>query len=170
MWGIFRRWRSEKIEWECGSVGVWEKEKGGKMLVEHYRGLRIYQMAFDTAMRIFELSKTWPREERYSLIDQIRRSSRSVCSNIAEAWRKCRYISHFISKLSDADSEAAETQVWLDFALRCEYITQETHSQLYQHYETISGGLVKMMSEPDRWCGPATLMAREEESNYGENF
>jgi len=89
------------------------------MVIGHFRELRVYCQAFDAAMRIFELSKAWPMEERYSLTDQIRRSSRSVCENVAEAWRKRRYTAHFISKLSDADAEAGESQAWLDFALRC---------------------------------------------------
>jgi four helix bundle protein len=95
--------------------------------------------------------------KRYSLTDQIRRSSRSVCANVAEAWRKRRYVAHFVSKLSDADTEAAETQVWLDFALRCGYLDQQEHDQLYRVYDTVNGGLVKMMSNPQSWCGPAKL-------------
>jgi len=132
------------------------------MVIEHFRQLRVYQSAFEAAMRIFELSKRWPKEERYSLTDQIRRSSRSVCGNIAEAWRKRRYVAHFISKLSDADSEVAETQAWLDFALRCGYISEMEHDELNRIYENISGGLVKMMTEPEKWCGPANL--RKEKS------
>lgn len=93
-------------------------------MVKHFRELRVYREAFEAAMRIFEYSKAWPKEERYSLTDQVRRSSRSVCEQIAEAWRKRRYIAHFRSKLTDADSEAAETQSWLEFALRCGYITE----------------------------------------------
>lgn len=85
-------------------------------VVQNYTELKVYQLAFTSAMRIYELSKKWPTEEKYSLTDQIRRSSRSVCGNIAEAWRKRRYPAHFVSKLSDADTEAAETEVWLDFA------------------------------------------------------
>lgn len=139
------------------------------MAIGHFRELRVYQIAFETAMQIFELSKTWPKEERYALTDQIRRSSRSVCANIAEAWRKRRYVPHFISKLSDADSEAAETQAWLDFAHCCDYIAQEEHSRLNANCDTISGGLVRMMTEPDKWCGPATLKVREEETSYDDN-
>ncbi len=133
-------------------------------LVTHFKELRVYQQAFEAAMRIFELSKRWPREERYSLTDQIRRSSRSVCANVAEAWRKRRYVAHFISKLSDADMEAAETQVWLDFALRCGYLDQRERDQLYQVYDTVNGGLVKMMSNAQSWCGPAKL--REDSPTY----
>ena len=134
------------------------------MFAKHFRELRVYRQAFDAAMRIFEISKTWPKEERYSLTDQIRRSSRSVCSNIAEAWRKRRYAAHFISKLSDSDGEAAETQNWLEFALRCGYMTAQDHAELDRTYETICGSLVKMMSEPESWCGPAQL--REEGPVY----
>lgn len=133
-------------------------------LVTHFKELRVYQQAFESAMRIFELSRKWPREERYSLTDQIRRSSRSVCANVAEAWRKRRYVAHFVSKLSDADTEAAETQVWLDFALGCGYLGQQDHDQLYRAYDTINGGLVKMMADPEAWCGPAKL--REDSPVY----
>jgi four helix bundle protein len=126
-------------------------------LVKHFNDLRVYRQAFTAASRTYELSKHWPKEERYSLTDQIRRSSRSVCANIAEAWRKRRYPAHFVSKLSDADSEAAETQVWLDFALDCGYIDQQTHDTLYESCEHIAGGLVKMMTNADAWCGPSQL-------------
>ena len=89
------------------------------MKIQEHTDLEVYKKAFDTAMLIFEASKKFPREETYSLTDQIRRSSRSVCANLAEAWRKRRYKAAFISKLSDAESEAAETQVWIEFAVRC---------------------------------------------------
>ncbi|HVM47968.1 MAG TPA: four helix bundle protein, partial [Candidatus Acidoferrum sp.] len=89
------------------------------MRVADYKELRVYRLAFESAMEVFEVSKLWPSEERYSLTDQIRRSSRSVCTNIAEAWRKRRYEAAFVSKLSDSDGEAAETEVHLDFAVRC---------------------------------------------------
>ena len=126
-------------------------------LVKQFKDLRVYQQAFGAATRIYELSKGWPAEERYSLTDQIRRSSRSVCANIAEARRKRRYVAHFVSKLSDSDSEAAETQVWLDFALDCGYISQQDHDAIYDTYQHIAGGLVKMMANPDAWCGPSQL-------------
>jgi four helix bundle protein len=133
-------------------------------LVRHFKELRVYQQGFAAAGRIYELSKGWPKEERYSLTDQIRRSSRSVCANVAETWRKRRYLAHFVSKLSDSDSEAAETQVWLDFALNCGYIDQATHTELYGIYENIAGGLVNMMANPDTWCGPSQL--REPSPDY----
>lgn len=103
-------------------------------------------------MRIYELSKKWSAEEKFSLTDQIRRSSRSVCSNIAEAWRKRRYQAHFVSKLSDADTEAAETEVWLDFALRCGCLSETEHGQLRDHYDYICRMLTKMMAAPESWC------------------
>jgi len=139
------------------------------MKIEHFRQLRVYQLALEAAMKIFELSQHWPKEERYSLIDQIRRSSRSVCTNTAEAWRKRRYVAHFVSKLSDADGEAAETQSWLDFARRCGYLSEGDFTTLDQQYEIISGGLVKMMANPEPWCGPASTL-REESADYGTNI
>jgi four helix bundle protein len=105
----------------------------------------------ETAMKIFEASKSFPNEERYSLTDQIRRSSRSVCANIAEAWRKRRYPNAFVSKLSDADSEAAETQVWLEFALKCGYLDQTVFDDLTGAYDNIMGKLVNMMVHPEQW-------------------
>ena len=102
-------------------------------------------------MKVFELSKSFPAEERYSLTDQIRRSSRSVCSNLAEAWRKRRYEAAFISKLSDSEGEAAETQVWLQFAAKCSYVSHDTALALYQDYDNILGKLVKMISHPAQW-------------------
>jgi four helix bundle protein len=121
------------------------------MAVKDYTELRVYQMAFEAAMQIFGLTKSFPREELYSLSDQIRRSSRAVCSNIAEAWRKRRYEGAFVSKLSDSDAEAAETQVWLDFALKCGYINTETHAALYDRYDHICRQLAKMMADSGTW-------------------
>jgi four helix bundle protein len=92
--------------------------------IRSYKELRVYQAAIEAAMRIFEITKRFPAEERFSMVDQMRRSSRSVCTNIAEAWRKRRYSAHFVSKLSDSEGEAEETRVWLELALRCGYITK----------------------------------------------
>ena len=131
------------------------------MGVKDYRELRVYQLAFESAMQIYEITKTFPSEERYSLTDQIRRSSRSVCANIAEAWRKRRYPASFVSKLSDADTEAAETQVWLDFALHCGYIDTKVHAELNDCYSHICAQLTTMMNGPDTWC---TLGERRTES------
>jgi len=102
-------------------------------------------------MRIFELSRSFPKEETYSLTDQIRRSSRSVCSNLAEAWRKRRYEGAFISKLSDSESEAAETQVWLEFAVKCKYMKRDEAAALYRAYDGILGTLVGMINHPETW-------------------
>lgn len=124
-------------------------------MVEDYKELRVYQRAFETSMQIFELSSRWPPEERYALTDQIRRSSRSVCANIGEAWFKRRYPRHFVSKLSDAGSEAAETLVWIDFARASGYLHKDEAIKLEQRLRTVIGGLVKMMTHPDQWCGPS---------------
>jgi four helix bundle protein len=122
------------------------------MPAKDYRELRVYQLAFETALRIFEISKKFPPEERYSLTDQIRRSSRSVCSNIAEAWRKRRYPASFVSKLSDSDSESAETSVWLDFGKAFGFISEKEHAEIADHYDHICSQLAIMMAEPDKWC------------------
>jgi len=102
-------------------------------------------------MEIFQKSKNFPRTETYSLVDQMRRSSRSVCSNIAEAWRKRRYKAAFIAKLSDAESEACETQVWLQFAYKCDYIDEDSYSHLNGLYDRILGQLVTMIDNVDKW-------------------
>jgi four helix bundle protein len=113
--------------------------------------LEVYRQAFDAAMRIFELSKGFPPEEKYSLTDQIRRASRSVCTNLAEAWRKRRYEAAFVSKLSDCEAEAAETQVWLEFAVKCEYLSRDEGAPLYVAYDKVLGTLVGMISHPETW-------------------
>ncbi len=102
-------------------------------------------------MRIFEVSKKFPREEIYSLTDQIRRASRSVCANLAEAWRKCRYQAAFISKISDCETEAAETQVWLQFAVKCGYLSRDEGRSLYAAYDEIIRTLVGMINHPETW-------------------
>ncbi len=102
-------------------------------------------------MQIFELSKKFPIEERYSLTDQIRRLSRSVCANFAEAWRKRRYEAAFIAKLNDCEAEAAETQTWIEFAVRCNYINTETGRELYGTYNQVLAGLVSMIKNPSPW-------------------
>lgn len=105
-------------------------------------------------MKVFELSKTFPIEERYSLTDQIRRSSRSVCANLAEAWRKRRYKAAFIAKLSDAEAETAETQVWIQFAVQCGYLEHEQGRELYTCYEQMLKSLVGMIHNADKWLLP----------------
>lgn len=124
--------------------------------IRSYRELRVYQNAFKSAMRVFEITKSFPPEEKFSMVDQIRRSSRAVCSNIAEAWRKRRYPAHFVSKLTDSEGEADETRVWLEFALASRYINQQTFDELDLNYDLVLGQLVKMHSEPEKW----TVVAR----------
>ena len=119
--------------------------------IRSYRELRVYQAAFEAAMRIFELSKSFPPEERYSMTDQMRKSSRSVCANIAEAWRKRRYKAHFVSKISDSETEAEETRVWVEFARRCEYMKDDDAADLDNRYDGILGQLVKMATKPEEW-------------------
>lgn len=116
-----------------------------------FRDLKVYQLAYSTAMEIFQVTRLFPKDERFSLIDQMRRSSRSVAANIAEGFRKRQYPSMFASKMADADAEATETQVWLDFARDCGYITQERHSELMRKYEDIGRMLGSMMSAPERF-------------------
>ena len=128
------------------------KPKNTSNVVVDYSDLEVYKLAFQSAMHIFHLSKNWPIEERYSLTDQIRRSSRSVCSNIAEAWRKRRYPSHFISKLSDSDAEAAETIVWLEFACECGYLNKTEYEELLDKYDHICRMLTNMMKSANKWC------------------
>src|SRR4029079_15908227 len=110
--------------------------------------------AFRFAMKLFELSKRWPAEEQYSLTSQIRRSSRSVCANIAEGWRKRRYQGSFVSKLSDADTQAGEPLVWLDFAKECGYLPEENWKELMEAYNHICAQLVTMIQQSDKWCPP----------------
>ena len=126
-------------------------EENNRKRIQSHEELDVYKLAFDAAMKIFEITKDFPKEETYSLTDQIRRSSRSVCSNIAEAWRKRRYKAAFISKLSDSESEAAETQTWLQFAYKCSYITNEVLEDLYLTYDHIIGKLVIMIAKPTPW-------------------
>jgi four helix bundle protein len=138
----------------------------GKKIVSHNE-LIVYQKAFDAAVRIFERSKTFPKEETYSLTDQVRRSSRSVCANIAEAWRKRRYEKAFISKLSDAESEAAETQVWLEFAVACGYMPPESTKALYTIYEEVLKLLFAISNHPEQWVtNEDKRMIGEESEEY----
>lgn len=116
-----------------------------------FKELIAYQKAFKLAMEIFKISKQFPKEEKYSLTDQIRRSSRSTCANLAEAYRKRIYPKHFITKLTDSDGENSETIVWLDFALECEYLDKETHYSLYAECLEIGKLLNFMMNNPDKF-------------------
>jgi four helix bundle protein len=119
--------------------------------IRTHKDLKVYQISFAAGMEVFEITKSFPKEERYSLTDQIRRSSRSVSGNVAEAFRKRRYPKHFISKLSDSEGESAETQVWLDYALACKYIDKKIHEPLYDKYDHIISMLVNMGNNPEKW-------------------
>lgn len=116
-----------------------------------FKELLAYKKSFELAMEIFELSKGFPKEERYSLTDQIRRSSRSVSANIAESYRKRRYVNHFISKLTDSDAENSETNVWLEFSLKCEYISQEKFDQLNMKNIEIGKLINYMINNPNKF-------------------
>ena len=116
-----------------------------------YRKLIAYQKAFNLAMEIFELTKKFPPEEKYSLIDQIRRSSRSVCVNFVEANKRRRYENHFISKLNDTETENAETQVWLDFSLACKYLSPEKHFDLTAKNDEVAKLILYMINNPDKF-------------------
>ncbi len=119
--------------------------------IRSYKELRVYRSAMEAAMQIFELTRTFPAEERYSLTDQIRRASRSVCANIGEGWRKRRYAAHFVSKLSDSETEAEETRVWLEFSWKCGYLARERAEELDRQYDLIIGQLVRMIQRPEQW-------------------
>ena len=116
-----------------------------------FKELKVYQLAYEAANKIFRVSKSFPKEETYSLTDQIRRSSRSVCINIGEGYRKRVYPKHFSSKMTDADGEATETSIWLDFALNCEYINQENFDFLQSKYQEIGRMLNSMANNPEKF-------------------
>ena len=122
---------------------------GGR--IRSHLELEVYRKAFDVAMTIFEASKAFPREETYALTDQVRRSSRSVCANLAEAWRKRRYAAAFAGRLSDAETEAAETQVWLEFAVKCGYLDRERAAAVYRMYDEVLSTIVGMINHPETW-------------------
>jgi four helix bundle protein len=117
----------------------------------NFKESTIYKKAFSLAMEIFEISKAFPKEEKYSLTDQVRRSSRSVCANLAEAYRKKRYPAHFISKLTDCDAENSETNVWIDFALACRYINDDTSTSLRIKSEEVGKLLHHMINNPEKY-------------------
>ncbi len=119
--------------------------------MQGYRDLKVYQLAYRLAMEIFNETKGFPKDERYSLTDQIRRSSRSVAANIAEGYRKRQYPKMFVSKLADSDGETAETQVWLDFSRDCGYLSVERHDELMKSYEEVGKMLGSMMAHPERF-------------------
>ncbi len=117
-----------------------------------YRDLIVFQKSYKLAMEIFEISKGFPKEEKYSLTDQIRRSSRSIPSNIAESWAKRIYIKVFVNKLSDALGEENETEVWLDFTRDCKYITPGEYTHLIETYDEVRRMLISMIHTPEKFC------------------
>lgn len=119
--------------------------------IESHQELKVYQIAFEAAMRVFELSREFPQEERGLIVHQVVRSSRSVCANLAEAWRKRRYKAAFIAKLNDAEAEAAESPTWIEFAVMCSYLDSETGQELYQNYNDILAGIERLIDNADTW-------------------
>ena len=117
-----------------------------------FKELIVYQKAYKLAMEIFEITRTFPKEEKYSLTDQIRRSSRSVTSCLAESWAKRRYEKAFINKLTDSLGEENETETWLDFSKDCNYLKIETHTELMNGYNEVRKMLISMINNPDKWC------------------
>jgi len=124
-----------------------------------YKDLKVFKLSYRLAMDIFEITKTFPKEEKYSLVDQMRRSSRSVPTNIAEAWKKRLYAKMFISKAIDADGEAGETEVWLDFSRDARYMTREKYAELISGYDEVNRMLYGMIDKPERFS------IRRDESN-----
>jgi four helix bundle protein len=116
-----------------------------------FRDLIVYRKAFELSMEIFEMTKSFPNEEKYSLTDQIRRSSRSVCANIGEGYRKRRYVAHFVAKVTDSDMENTETQVWLDFSFSCKYITEDVYNNKKAKSEEVGKLLQDMIKNPGKY-------------------
>ena len=123
-----------------------------KTKITRHTDLEVYQRAFSVAMMLFKLSKTFPAEEKYSLTDQCRRSSRAVAANITEAWRKRRYPASFVNKLNDAEGEAGETQTWLQFAVECGYLEATPARDLYSECDSVIAMLIQMQNHPENWC------------------
>ena len=121
-------------------------------IISSFRELRVYQLAFEVQQELFEITRRFPAEERYSLTDQIRRASRSIGANLAEACQKRRYAAHFVSKLTDADGEQAETQHWLATGAACGYFSNERHQSLVEKCQRIGQMLGTMMADPGKWC------------------
>lgn len=121
-------------------------------VINSFMDLIVYQKSYKLAMEIFEITKNFPKEEKYSLIDQVRRSSRSISTNIAEAWAKKKYVRHFSSKLSDSLSEEYETETWLNFSKDCKYMAETTHQKFITEYDEVRKMLLSMMNNPEKFC------------------
>lgn len=134
--------------------------------IASFKDLKVYQRAFDLQQEIFQASKRFPAEERYALTDQIRRASRSVGANIAEAWQKRRYVAHFVSKLTDADGELAETHHWLDTATACDYLSEAIQRSTIEKCSRIGQMLGTMMSDPEKWCRRASARSEIEKVGF----
>jgi four helix bundle protein len=141
--------------------GSYEEKKLGRFVkrleikmgdIRHFRDLEVYQISFKNAMKIYEITKSFPVDEKYSMVDQIRRSSRSVCSNLAEAWRKRKYRAVFVNKITDSMQEASETQCWLEFSRNCNYITIPQFEELDSEYERIIKMLNSIEMNADKFC------------------
>lgn len=154
LWSVVCGLRAER-----GMAGS-DHESTGRVARTH-ADLRVFQRSFEAAMRIFEISKSFPNEEKYSLTDQMRRSSRSVSANIAEAWRRRRYPASFVKSLTDAEAEAAEVQVWLSFAMRCGYLDESQFDELRDEYSAMLRSISGMIQHRDKWCStPAASLKR----------
>lgn len=119
--------------------------------IQYHWELDVYKLSVEVGMEIFQLSKTFPIEERCSLTDQVRRSSRSVSAQLAEAWRKRKYEAAFLAKLNDAEAEAAETQVWIEYAVKCDYLDRARAQALHKRCDNIIGKLVNIANQPGPW-------------------
>jgi four helix bundle protein len=144
------------LDASMAGAGRWGKRDADQELVKTHEQLEVYRLALGVAMEIFEASKTFPKEEVYSLTDQARRATRSVCANIAEAWRKRRYRGSFLLKLNNAEAESAEAITWIEFAVRCGYLDVEKGNNLKQDCENVIGKLVRMQNNPSGWIRPHT--------------
>lgn len=133
------------------NVRKFEAERNVMKMVKYHWQLDVYKLAVDAAMEIFEVTKSFPKEERYSLTDQIRRSSRSVSVQIAEAWRRRKYEAIFVNKLNESEGEAAETQGWLEYAVKCGYLDRVSGRRIHRTYDRTIGKLVTMGNNPTRW-------------------
>ncbi|MFW5793792.1 MAG: four helix bundle protein [Bacteroidota bacterium] len=120
--------------------------------ITSHRELKVYRLSFDLGMELFAITKAFPKEEKYSLTDQIRRSSRSITSNISEAWAKKKYIKSFVYKLTDSLGEEYETENWLEYSKDCKYIDRETYDRMMKEYEEIRKMLISMINNPDKFC------------------
>ena len=120
--------------------------------IQYHWEIDAYKLSVEAAMEIYELSKSFPDEEKYSITDQIRKSSRSVSAQIAEGWRRRKYRAAFVNKMNEAEGEAAETQVWLEYSVKCEYMSREDGTRLHRKYDEILGKLINMGNHPQQWC------------------